>query len=66
MPVYEYQCVNCGKVQDRWFSMTDKPMELTDPCEGCGKDTVKKSIMSVTGIAGFQYPRPGDSMRRKD
>jgi len=61
MPVYEYQCVECGKVQDKTFSMKDKPQEITtDTCEGCHKITTLKSILSPSAVQGFQYSQPGD------
>lgn len=60
MPVYEYQCSECGKEQDRTFRMSEKPKEFEDKCEGCGKTVMLKAILSPTGIHGFLYSQPGD------
>lgn len=60
MPVYEYQCTECGKEQDRTFRMAEKPKEFEDTCEGCKQQTMLKSILSPTGISGFNDVQSDD------
>lgn len=60
MPVYEYQCPKCGKEQDRWFKISEKPQEFEDKCDECGDVVMLKAILSPTGIHGFQYSQYGD------
>ncbi len=42
MPVYIYQCPECGKVQEVLMGMTDPHPETTD-CQ-CGKSVARRSI----------------------
>jgi putative FmdB family regulatory protein len=41
MPIYEYGCENCGKVDEVIQSISDEPLET---CRLCGKGPVKKLI----------------------
>lgn len=44
MPIYEYQCTECGELKEALQKMSDAP--LTD-CPACGKATLKKKISAV-------------------
>jgi len=42
MPVYDYECIKCGNIDERIYSMVNKPK--TDICAKCGSEA--KSILS--------------------
>ena len=46
MPVYTYQCNNCGVRFDRYQKFTDQPLAW---CPECGKKTLRK-VYSPVGI----------------
>lgn len=52
MPIYEYQCGQCGHTLESFEKMTDAP--LTD-CPVCGKPALQKLISA----AGFQLKGTG-------
>lgn len=45
MPIYEYECVSCGYVTERWRSCLRD--ESSDLCENCGGEA-KRIISSTT------------------
>lgn len=46
MPIYEYQCENCGEVTEAIQKFSDAP--LTD-CDDCGESALKK-LLSAPGF----------------
>ena len=67
MPIYEFQCNNCGKIEERLIAQGDKPSTV---CSHCGGKT--KQIMSITNFSlrggGWSKDgyRNGEKERRKD
>jgi putative FmdB family regulatory protein len=47
MPIYEYQCSNCGYKLDELQTMSEPPLVK---CPNCGKDTLKRLIGAGAGI----------------
>jgi putative FmdB family regulatory protein len=47
MPIYEYQCKNCGHIFDELQSIKEKPL-IT--CPSCGKDALARLIGTGSGI----------------
>ena len=52
MPIYEYQCGQCGHRLESFEKMTDTPLTQ---CPNCGKPTLQKLISA----AGFQLKGTG-------
>lgn len=52
MPLYSYQCDECGREQDRFFKMADKLDSV--PCESCGGNAHK--ILSAGMVLGDDMP----------
>lgn len=46
MPIYEYQCPQCGKVFEDWVQLSDAA--ATRPCPGCG--AAARHILSNTSF----------------
>jgi putative FmdB family regulatory protein len=47
MPIYEYQCANCGHQLEELQSISEPPLEK---CPKCGKNTLKRLIGSGGGL----------------
>jgi putative FmdB family regulatory protein len=47
MPIYEYQCQNCGHLFDELQTMSEVPLVK---CPNCGKDELKKLIGTGAGL----------------
>lgn len=41
MPIYEYQCLACGHIEDFIQKFSDPPETL---CPHCGKESLKKNV----------------------
>lgn len=52
MPIYEYECENCGHHFEQLQKVSDKPLK---ECPKCGKPTLHKLISA----AGFQLKGTG-------
>lgn len=52
MPIYEYQCSECGQKKEALQKLSDAPLK---DCPACGKPTLKKLISA----AGFQLKGSG-------
>ena len=52
MPIYEYQCTECGLELEKLRKISDDP--LTD-CPECGKSTLQKKVSA----AGFRLKGSG-------
>jgi len=48
MPIYEYQCTNCGKKFEAYRKITDSHSEIK--CPRCGKKQARR-IFSTFGTA---------------
>jgi len=44
MPIYEYQCTECGYQTEVLQKISDDPMKV---CPGCGKPTMKKMVTAA-------------------
>jgi putative FmdB family regulatory protein len=51
MPIYEYQCQNCGVHLEKRQSVSEEPLKI---CEKCGGQLVKK-----VSLSGFQFKGGG-------
>lgn len=47
MPIYEYQCSNCGHELEELQTMSELPLVK---CPNCGKDTLKRLIGTGGGL----------------
>ena len=49
MPVYEYQCKDCGKITELFQRMSDDPLSSCDSCEGSVKKLISQSTFHLKG-----------------
>ena len=53
MPVYEYECLECGKVFEEFQSFSDKPVSQCPFCKGKAKRLISKGVGLVFKGSGF-------------
>ena len=49
MPIYEYQCINCGKKFELLRKLSDKDSEIE--CPSCNKVGVKRVLSTFATIS---------------
>jgi len=47
MPIYEYKCLECGKISEYFISSNSKEKIV---CKYCGSENVKKIFSSVVNV----------------
>ena len=53
MPIYEYQCQKCGKVQEALQSFSDKPLTKCRHCSGKLHKLVSRSSFHLKGTGWY-------------
>ncbi|MGC8778476.1 MAG: FmdB family zinc ribbon protein [Candidatus Caldatribacteriaceae bacterium] len=53
MPVYEYECLECGKVFEEFQSFSDKPVSQCPFCKGKVKRLISRGVGLVFKGSGF-------------
>ncbi len=67
MPIYEYECKNCGAHFEVWQKITDEPLKK---CEKCGGELMKlisesSFILKGTGWYVTDYARKEKEQKEK-
>ncbi len=67
MPIYEYECKNCGERFEVWQKITDEPLKV---CEKCGGELVRlisqtSFILKGTGWYVTDYARKEKEQKEK-
>uniref|UniRef100_A0A7V5XFT3 Zinc ribbon domain-containing protein n=1 Tax=Thermodesulfobacterium geofontis TaxID=1295609 RepID=A0A7V5XFT3_9BACT len=67
MPIYEYECKNCGKHFEVWQKITDEPLKI---CKECGGKLIKlisesSFILKGTGWYVTDYARKEKEKKEK-
>ena len=53
MPVYEYQCNKCGKVEEAFQKISDPPLETCSHCKGNLKKMISHSSFHLKGSGWY-------------
>ena len=61
MPIYEYQCLDCGHV----FSKLSRSIQSSDdgptiPCPQCGSENTRRIVSNVAVLDGLGGMTPGE------
>ena len=58
MPIYEYECKECGARKEKLQKFSDPPLK---ECDCCGKEALEKVVSTGTGfcLMGHGWHRPG-------
>ncbi len=53
MPIYEYECQNCGAVVEHWQKISDPPLETCEACGGKMKKLISQSTFHLKGSGWY-------------
>ena len=49
MPIYEYECTNCGQIEEIVQKINDKPLETCSHCKGKMQKLISHSSFHLKG-----------------
>ena len=67
MPIYEYECIDCGETHEALRKFSDKPLSKCPKCGGTLKKLISNTsfILKGTGWYKTDYPsKPADSGKK--
>jgi putative FmdB family regulatory protein len=53
MPIYEYECENCGQIEEAWQKISDNPLETCKSCQGHLHKIVSQSSFHLKGTGWY-------------
>jgi putative FmdB family regulatory protein len=53
MPVYEYQCTECGQIEEAFQKISDAPLETCRQCRGKLKKLISHSAFHLKGSGWY-------------
>ena len=53
MPVYEYQCSECGQIEEAFQRISDPPLEKCSHCTGSMKKLISQSSFQLKGSGWY-------------
>ncbi|MCP3873194.1 MAG: zinc ribbon domain-containing protein [Desulfobacteraceae bacterium] len=53
MPVYEYQCTECGQVEEAFQKISDSPLDTCSHCKGHLKKIISQSSFHLKGSGWY-------------
>ena len=53
MPVYEYQCTECGQIKEAFQKISDSPLEICPHCKGHLKKLISQSTFHLKGSGWY-------------
>ncbi|OQX61805.1 MAG: FmdB family transcriptional regulator [Desulfococcus sp. 4484_241] len=71
MPIYEYECLSCGKTYEVWQKITDKPLTKCEVCSGKLRKLISHSSFHLKGSGWYvtdyrDSKRPGSSSAKSN
>ena len=68
MPIYEYECENCGRHLEVWQKITDDPLTTCEACGGKLHKLISQSsfILKGTGWYVTDYARKGQKSSSRE
>ena len=61
MPVYEYECTECGKVKEALQKISDPPLQECPSCKGTMKKLISQSTFHLKGSGWYVTDYGGSS-----
>ncbi len=67
MPIYEYECEKCGKVEEAFQKFSDKPLKTCRRCSGKLNKLVSQSSFHLKGTGWYvtDYANKSNSSSHK-
>ena len=53
MPVYEYQCTECGQMEEAFQKISDPPLKTCSHCKGHLKKLISQSTFHLKGSGWY-------------
>lgn len=53
MPIYEYECAECGRIEEAWQKFSDKPLTKCSHCAGKLHKIVSQSSFHLKGTGWY-------------
>jgi putative FmdB family regulatory protein len=53
MPIYEYECENCGQIEEAWQKISDAPLDTCNKCQGKLNKIVSQSSFHLKGTGWY-------------
>ena len=66
MPIYEYECDECGNIEEALQKFSDKPLETCGACSGHLHKLVSKSSFHLKGTGWYVTDYPKDGKKDSD
>ncbi|MBI4690275.1 MAG: zinc ribbon domain-containing protein [Nitrospirae bacterium] len=64
MPIYEYECVNCGEIREVVQRFSDEPLTTCPDCNGRLKKIISNTSFILKGTGWYKTDYASDSGRR--
>jgi len=71
MPIYEYECIDCGRVEEALQKFSDEPLTTCSHCSGTLQKLISQSsfhlkgsgwyVTDYAGKSGNSAPKPSES-----
>jgi putative FmdB family regulatory protein len=66
MPIYEYECTQCGKVEEVLQNFSDAPLTTCSVCSGKLNKLISQSSFHLKGSGWYVTDYAGKSTNKKD
>ena len=66
MPIYEYECTQCGKVEEVLQNFSDAPLTTCSVCSGRLNKLISQSTFHLKGSGWYVTDYTGKSNNKKD
>ncbi|MCK4486921.1 MAG: zinc ribbon domain-containing protein [Desulfobacterales bacterium] len=53
MPIYEYECTKCGRIEEAWQKFSDKPLGTCKYCSGKLHKLISQSSFHLKGTGWY-------------
>ncbi|MBW1677199.1 MAG: zinc ribbon domain-containing protein [Deltaproteobacteria bacterium] len=53
MPIYEYECTKCGRIEEAWQKFSDKPLGTCKYCSGRLHKLISQSSFHLKGTGWY-------------
>ncbi len=65
MPIYEYQCDQCGKIEEALQKVTDQPRKKCNSCSGRLHKLISQSTFHLKGSGWYVTDYAGKTQNKK-
>ncbi|MEN8211046.1 MAG: zinc ribbon domain-containing protein [Thermodesulfobacteriota bacterium] len=66
MPVYEYQCTECGEIKEAFQKISDPPLTTCSHCKGGLKKIISQSTFHLKGSGWYVTDYGGAKNQSKE